>query len=50
MVPVNTSTTNKKLDFLRGDGSWKKITTSDLPMWASGNYTNDTLLTSSQIS
>lgn len=50
MVPVNTSTTNKKLDFLRGDGSWEKITTSDLPMWASGNYTNDTLLTSSQIS
>ena len=49
LVPVNTSTENKDKDFLRGDGSWAKITTSDLPIWKSGNYSSDTILDSSTV-
>jgi len=49
MVPINTSTENKNLDFLKGDGSWGRITTADLPIWTSGNYNNDTILSSLQV-
>ena len=49
LVPVNTSTENKDKDFLRGDGSWAKITTSDLPIWKSGNYSSDTILDSAAV-
>lgn len=49
LVPINTSETNKDLDFLRGDGSWAKITTTDLPIWVSGNYDNTTILNAFQV-
>ena len=49
LVPINTNTANKDLDFLRGDGTWKSITTSDLPIWQSGNYSTETILNSLQV-
>lgn len=48
LVPNNTSGDIKEI--LRGSGVWQALAISDLPMWASGDYTNDTLLTSLQIS
>lgn len=49
LVPVNTSVSNKNLDFLRGDGTWQKIATTDLPIWQSGNYDATTILNSLQV-
>lgn len=42
LVPINTSEENKNLDFLRGDGSWAKIVTTDLPIWKPEDVVYDT--------
>lgn len=47
LVPSNTSGNVKQI--LRGNATWAELTTADLPMWSTGNYTNNQLLTALQI-
>lgn len=50
LVPVNVSELEKDKDFLRGDGSWNKITTADLPIYQTGmEYDTTSILNSFQV-
>ena len=50
LVPVNVSELEKDKDFLRGDGSWNKITTADLPIYQTGKeYDTTSILNSFQV-